>query len=170
MEKCVRGVLKVSLLCAVVAAVVASANAQPQSQRAPVLNERLRKELADYLIAHFQSPEDYVASKFKNHDLVFLGEAAHGVRQNLLFLHKLIPRLYEAGILNVGYEMIFSDEQPEIDSLLNAETYDETKALLLVFHWDPQSGWAYKEYADVLRAAWTLNHGLPKGAPRFRIV
>jgi len=140
MEKCVRGVLKVSLLGAVVAAVVASANAQPQSQRAPVLNERLRKELADYLIAHFQSPEDYVASKFKNHDLVFLGEAAHGVRQNLLFLHKLIPRLYEAGILNVGYEMIFSDEQPEVDKLLNAETYDETKALTLLFHWDGRLG------------------------------
>src|SRR5258706_596674 len=149
----------------VVASAVAAANAQ-----SPAMNEPLRKELADYLVAHFQSPEDYVVSKFKDHDLVFLGEAAHGVRQNLLFLHKLIPRLYKAGVFNLGYEMIFSDEQPEVDKLLNAETYDETKALMLLFHWDPQNGWAYKEYADVLRAAWTLNHGLPKGAPRFRIV
>ncbi len=149
----------------VVAAAVAAANAQ-----SPVMNEPLRKELADYLVAHFQSPEDYVVSKFKDHDLVFLGEAAHGVRQNLLFLHKLIPRLYSAGVLNVGYEMIFSDEQPEVDKLLNAETYDETKALTLLFHWDAQNGWAYQEYADVLHAVWTLNHGLPKGAPRFRIV
>jgi len=170
MEMWLKGLLKVSLLGVVGASAVASANGQSPSHAAPVLNAPLRKELADYLVANFQSPEDYVASKFKDHDLVFLGEAAHGVRQNLLFLHKLIPRLYEAGVLNVGYEMIFSDEQPEVDNLLNAETYDETKALMLVFHWDPQSGWAYKEYADVLRAAWTLNHGLVKGAPRFRIV
>src|SRR6266481_4919997 len=164
MEKWRKGMLKVSLLGIVGAAAVASANGQSQSQAAPLLNASLRKELADYLVAHFQSPEDYVVSKFKDHDLVFLGEAAHGVRQNLLFLHKLIPRLYEAGILNVGYEMIFSDEQPEVDKLLNAETYDETKALTLLFHWDAQYGWAYQEYADVLRAAWTLNHALPKGA------
>jgi hypothetical protein len=139
----------------VIAAAVTAANAQ---------------SAADYLVAHFQSPEDYVVSKFKDHDLVFLGEAAHGVRQNLLFLQKLIPRLYKAGIHNIGYEMIFSDEQPDVDKLLNAPTYDETKALTLLFHWDPQIGFAYQEYADVLRAAWTLNHGLPKGAPRFRIV
>ena len=70
--------------------------------------------------------------------------------------------MYRAGILNVGYEMIFSDEQPEVDKLLNAETYDETKALTLLFHWDAQIGFAWQEYADVLRVAWTLNHGLPK--------
>ncbi len=163
MKKWVRGAI-------IVAAAVAAANAPSQGQTAPVLDQTLRKELADYLVAHFQSPEDYVAAKFKDHDLVFLGEAAHGVRQNLLFLHKPIPLLYRAGILDVGYEMIFSDEQPEVDKLLNAETYDETKALTLLFHWDAQIGFAYKEYADVLRAAWTLNHGLPKGAPRFRIV
>jgi len=162
--------LKVSLLGIVITATTAALSAQPQGQTAPALNEPLRKELADYLVAHFQSPEDYVAAKFKDHDLVFVGEAAHGVRQNLLFLHKLIPRLYKAGVLNVGYEMIFSDEQPEVDKLLNADTYDETKALTLLFHWDAQIGFAYKEYADVLRAAWTLNHGVPKGAPRFRIV
>src|SRR5260370_33899466 len=170
MENWRKGMLKVSLPGVAVAAAVASANGQSPSQAALVLNAPLRKELADYLVANFQSPEEYVASKFKNHDLVLLGEEAHGVRQNLLFLHKLIPRLYEAGILNVGYEMILSDEQPEVDKLLNAETYDETKALTLLFHWDEQYGWAYQEYADVLRAAWTLNHALPKGARRFRIV
>ena len=58
-----------------------------------------RNSLAAYLDAHYQTPEDYVAAKFKDHDLVFLGEAAHGVRQNLLFLHKLIPHLYKADIV-----------------------------------------------------------------------
>jgi hypothetical protein len=124
----------------------------------------------DYLIAHFQSPEDYIASTFKYHDLVFLGEGVHGSKQNLLFLQKLLPRLYKAGVYNIGYEMICSDEQPEVDRLLAAKEYDNTAALTLLFHWDPQIGFAAQEYADVLRAAWTLNQSLPKNAPRFRIV
>src|SRR5262249_53007410 len=104
------------------------------------------------------------------HDVVFLGEMNHGSKQNLLFLQKLIPKLYKAGIRNLGYEMLESDDQPEVDKIINADTYDDTKALTLLFHWDPQIGWAFQEYADGLRAAWTLNYSLPKGAPRFRIV
>jgi hypothetical protein len=170
LKKWMRGLLEISLFGIELATTIAALSAQPQGQTAPALNEPLRKELADYLVAHFQSPEDYVVAKFKDHDLIFIGEAAHGVRQNLLFLHQLIPRLYKAGVHNIGYEMIFSDEQSEVDKLLNADKYDETKALTLLFHWDAQIGFAYQEYADVLRAVWTLNHGLPSGAPRFRIV
>lgn len=125
---------------------------------------------AGYLAAHFQTPEDYIASKFKDHDLIFLGEAVHGSKQNLLFLQKVIPRLYKAGVYNIGFEMIYSDEQPEVDELLAAKQYDNTKALKFLFHWDPMIGFAAQEYADVLRAAWTLNQNLPKRAPRFRIV
>src|SRR5438552_15524032 len=66
--------------------------------------------------------------------------------------------------------MSWSEDQAEIDALINADTFDNDKALWLLFKWDPQIGWAFQEYADVFRAAWTLNHGLRKGAPRFRIV
>src|SRR5258706_11959703 len=116
---------------------------------------------ADYLAAHYQSPEDYVISKFKNHDIVFLGESAHGVRENELFLQKLIPLLYKAGVRDLGYEMALSDDQAEIDRILAADRYDKQAVLTLLFHWDAQIGWAFQEYADVLRAAWTLNHSLP---------
>jgi hypothetical protein len=160
METGMRHVLGARRIAILLATATAAVHAQPPDRAA----------LAAYLDAHYQAPADYVTAKFKDRDLVFLGEAAHGVRQNLLFLHKLIPQLYRAGIYNLGYEMICSDDQPEIDRLINAPAYDETKALTLLFHWDAQSGWAYQEYADVLRAVWTLNHGLHKGAPRFRIV
>ncbi len=102
--------------------------------------------------------------------MVFLGEGVHDSKQNLLFLQKLIPRLYKAGVYNIGFEMICSDEQPEVDWLLAANQYNNTKALTLLFHWDPAIGFAAQEYADVLRAAWTLNQNLPKSAPQFRIV
>jgi len=51
-----------------------SAAVAATGQTPPVLNDSVRKELADYLVAHFQPPEDYVAAKFKDHDLVFLGK------------------------------------------------------------------------------------------------
>ena len=30
--------------------------------------------------------------------------------------------------------------------------------------------WGYQEYIDLYKAAWQLNHGLPAGAPPFRVV
>lgn len=140
----------------------AMASAQPSSTDA-------EQRATEYLAAHYQAPEDYLVSEFKDHDVVFLGEP-HMVRQNLLFLQKLLPRLYKAGVYNLTYEMCLSDDQAEMDQLVNTASYDNDKALELMFRWDPQIGWAFQEYADVLRAAWTVNHGLPKGKPRFRVV
>jgi hypothetical protein len=128
------------------------------------------KRAADYLAQHHKTPEEYVVSKFNDHDIVFLGELPHGVKQNLLFLQKLIPRLYKAGVRNLGFEMLEADDQAAADALINAPVYDNEKALELEFHWNPASGWAFQEYADVFRAAWQLNHNLPKKAPRFRII
>jgi hypothetical protein len=124
----------------------------------------------DYVTTHFQSPEDYIASKLNDHELVLLGEGVHGSKQNPHFLQKLIPHLYKTGVYNIGFEMICSDEQAEVDQLLAAKQYDNTKALTLLFHWDPAIRFAVQDYKDVLRAARTLNQNLPHGAPQFRIV
>jgi hypothetical protein len=116
-----------------------------------------------------QSPEDYVVDKFQDHDIVLLGETPHQVRQNLEFLQALIPRLYAAGVMNLGYEMLRSEVQPQIDRLLDAPRYDEQLANSLILDWDHHFG-GYQEYRDVLRIVWELNSKLPKGAPRFRVV
>ena len=140
-----------------------------QSPSTPIVLSDAQQRAVAYLNSHYQSPQDYVAARFKDHDIVFLGEG-HLRKQELSFLQDLIPRLYKEGVRNLGFEMLWSDDQPEIDRLLNADTYDNEKALTLLFNWDPQVGWDFQEYADVLRAAWTLNHNLPRNAPRFRIV
>lgn len=163
--------VSILLACLLFAASHSTAQSMPPSSNAAEASTvALRQSAANYLISHFQAPEDYVVSKFRNHDLVFLGENVHGSKQNLLFLQELIPNLYKAGVYNIGFEMIYSDEQPEVDRLLAASQYDNARALTLLFHWDPMIGFAAQEYADVLRAAWTLNRSLPKTAPRFRIV
>jgi hypothetical protein len=119
-------------------------------------------------IGKYLPAEDYVISKFHDHDIVFLGEM-HSVRQNLEFLQRLIPRLYGAGIFNLAYEFSSYRDQPRIDQLLNADTYNENLALELLWKCCDLK-WVTQEYADVFKAAWQVNHALPKGARRFRIV
>ncbi|MBL8269821.1 ChaN family lipoprotein, partial [Steroidobacter sp.] len=116
-----------------------------------------------------ESPADYVVGKFKDHDIVLLGESPHQVRQNLEFLQSLLPKLHAAGVTNLGYEMLRSEVQPQVDRLLNAARFDEQLANYLILDWDAHFG-GYQEYRDVLRIAWQINSKLPKGAPRFRVV
>lgn len=123
--------------------------------------------LADYLAAHHQTAEAYVVGLFETRDVVFLGES-HQTRQRELFLQRLIPLLYKAGVRTLGYEMACSEDQAAIDALVSAPAYDEAAAFTLLAHWD--FSWPLQEYADVYRAAWQLNHSLPPGAPRFRIL
>jgi hypothetical protein len=59
-------------------------------------------------------------------------------------------------------------DQSDIDSLLAAPAYDESLARTIVFRQYPF--WGYQEYIDVFKAAWNLNHSLPKGSPRFRVL
>jgi len=44
------------------------------------------------------------AAKFKDHDLVFLGEAAARRQAESALLQKLIPSCIKPGIHNLGYE------------------------------------------------------------------
>jgi hypothetical protein len=125
------------------------------------------KELVDYLTGHWQTPEDYIVSKFARHDIVFVGEL-HRIRHDPLLIHALIPRLHAAGIYDLGSEFALREDQETIDRLTTADTYDETLARRLVFR--RLSTWGYKEYIDIYRAAWALNHSLPREAPRFRVV
>ena len=110
-----------------------------------------------------------MVAKFKDHDVVYVGES-HLVKQEIQLLGRLIPKLYQAGIYDVAYEMGLSSEQVEIDKLIEAPAFDNAKALMILFHWDPQIGWAFQEYADIFRAAWEVNHKAPKSAPHFRII
>ena len=125
------------------------------------------KKLVTYLKAHAMSPEDYVVSKFRNHDIVFLGEY-HRIKHDVELIHKLIPRLYKAGVRNLGIEFGCYEHQDKVDQLITADTYDENLARWLMFQ--QSSSWGYKEYQDIYRVAWQLNRSLPKHARKFRVV
>lgn len=138
----------------------------PQLKK-PVAPEEEEKKLAEYLKSHWQSPEDYVVGKFSKYDIVFIGEF-HRIKHDVELIHNLIPRLYKAGVYNLGIEFGCYEDQDKVDRLITADKYDEDLARWLQFR--NFVGWGYKEYMDIYRKAWELNKSLPKDAPKFRVV
>lgn len=131
------------------------------------LDKKLKEELLTYLKKNHKSPEEYVLSKFQDHDIVFIGEY-HRIKHDVELIHRLIPLLYKAGVYNLGIEFGVYHHQDKVDKLINGETYNLNAAREIMFHFS--SLWGYKEYMDIYKAAWELNHNLPQEAPRFRVV
>ncbi|MDZ7392895.1 MAG: ChaN family lipoprotein [candidate division KSB1 bacterium] len=131
------------------------------------LDTSVLARLAEYIRAHYQSPEDYVLSKFEDHDIVFLGEW-HRVKHDPELVQRLIARLPEAGVYFLGIEFARRIDQPLVDSLIRAPDYDERLAALILFKHDVF--WGYQEYADIFKAAWRFNRSRPQGAREFRIL
>lgn len=113
------------------------------------------------------SPDDYLISKFKDADIVLLAED-HGVKENLDFVKKMIPKLYAHGIYMLGMEFGAYEDQKQLDSLINAPRYNEKLARQLMFNYNTR--WAIVEYMNLYKAAWEWNHSLPEQAKKFRVL
>jgi hypothetical protein len=123
-------------------------------------------ELVGYLKNNHQSPEEYVIGKFTDHDVVILGEF-HRIKHDQELIQRLIPLLHKNGVYTLGWEFARAADQPLIDSLLAAPVWDETQGRRILF----QDGlWGYREYLDILKAAWAFNATLAKGQRPFRII
>ncbi len=125
------------------------------------------EKLAGIIKTKSVSPEEYVIQKFKNNDVVLLGER-HIVKQNLVFVQHLIPLLYKAGVHTIGMEFGAYENQQRMDSLTTAAGFSDKLAEKMMF--DYNVTWAYREYVAVARAAWAFNQTLPKSAKPFRIL
>lgn len=122
--------------------------------------------LSDFLRRQ-PDPSTFVVDRFRSRDVVFLGED-HGVKENLDFLARLLPKLHEAGIHQLGVEFGAEEDQVAVDRLVLGETYDPVEARRLQFSYNV--GWAVKEYQELYQAAWSINRNRKKGTPPFRIV
>ncbi|MCX7772913.1 MAG: hypothetical protein N2376_07360 [Clostridia bacterium] len=121
----------------------------------------------EYLKAHAQNPTDYVLSKFREKDIILLAEN-HAIKENLLFVQSLIPKLHAAGVYNIGMEFGASEDQEELDALVNGESYDPDKARELMFRYNVI--FPYVEYMDIYKRVWEFNRTLPQDAPRMRVL
>ena len=124
--------------------------------------------IAAYIEANHKAPEAYIIDKFKERDVIFLGES-HYVAHNLEFLQGLLPVLHRAGVYTLVWEFANYRNQDKLDRLITGDSYDEQLAKEIIADWYTV-GFAYTGYTDVYRAAWRLNKSLPKHTRPFRIV
>lgn len=123
-------------------------------------------KLTDYVKQHGLSPQEYIVTRFADHDIVFIGES-HRIKHDPVFIQSLIPLLYANGIRHLGFEFAVYEDQELIDKLLTADSFDEPLANRILWNCNPF--WGYQEYRDVLRAAWQVNVGRKKHQDLFRI-
>ncbi len=133
----------------------------------PAIEPASRHELVSWLGTHAQSPEEYVVSKFRDHDVVFVGEW-HRIRHDPELIRNVIPRLHANGVTTLAIEFARREDQHLIDDLLRSRRWNEALAREILFRSFPV--WGYWEYVDVYRAAWKLNRSLPRRATKFRIL
>jgi len=162
-----RGYLALTVFAGVTALLAFGQKTEVKKLPLPVLDHKLAGDLLSYIKQNHMTPEDYILAKFKDHQIVFVGEY-HRIQHDVLLIQRMIPLLYKAGIYNLGIEFGVRRDQDRVDKLINAPVYDEQAAREIMF--DFGSYWGYKEYMDIYRAAWEVNHKLPPGAPRFRVV
>lgn len=133
----------------------------------PKVDGALAQELRGYLSAHYATPEDYIVRKFRDHDVVFIGEC-HRIKHDPQLIQRLLPRLYRNRVFTLCTEFARREDQALVDRLLTGPSYDEALAREITFR--KLVSWGYQEYVDIYRAAWKLNHTLPAGARPFRIL
>lgn len=123
----------------------------------------------EYLKHTGKPPVEYVLDKFKDHDVVILGEM-HGVRENLELIHDLIEPLYhKADVRYFAMEILRHKNTDLVNQLVTGKEYDQQLAFR-IFRDYAHPNWGYKEYMNVIRAIWALNNKLPPEAEKFKVV
>ncbi|MEE9133629.1 MAG: hypothetical protein V3U13_08715 [Gemmatimonadota bacterium] len=159
-----------ALVMLLVCGIVACAESQVEAEgriEPPALDAELRAELESWLVENGKGPVDYVVGLFADHDVVILGEQ-HRVKHDVLLVGSLLEALYRTGVRTLATEFGRREDQPLIDSLVNAPRWDEALARNIVFN--QFVTWGYREYVDVYRAAWQVNRSLAPDAPPFLVL
>ncbi|MGI5173605.1 hypothetical protein H0R92_08400 [Treponema sp. OMZ 840] len=126
-------------------------------------------EAYTYLQNNYISPEDYIIEKFKDYDVVILGEM-HRIKHDPLLVQNLMPLLHKNGIYTVAIEFALYEDQDRIDTLVTAEEYDETLARSVHLNSFCIGLGGYHEYCDIFKAAWQVNKNLPSGVQKMRVL
>lgn len=125
-------------------------------------------ELIQHLNTDGKPPEDYVVSKFQNHQIVLLGEI-HEVRETCQFVASLIKPLDEANVKRLCIEYLPSRVNDRLHEIITAEEYDEA-AVVQLFRESAWPTWGYREYMEIIRAVWQVNHDRESGTDDFLAV
>jgi hypothetical protein len=114
-------------------------------------------------------PLDYIVEKCRRHDLVIIGEH-HYIKDYCELFARAVPEVYrKAGVRVVALEVCNAEDNDKIARLIEGPVYDISLAYEIARSEDWEL-WGYKEYWDILQAAWALNRSLKAGEEHLRVV
>jgi hypothetical protein len=122
-------------------------------------------ELAAYLEASALAPGEYVLSKFDDHRIVILGEP-HWVKHHVELVIELIPRLGQVGVGMLATELLPASEQELVTRIVTADEWDQDAAMAVM----RVDAWPYREYLEILHAAWLHNRARPPEAAPLQLL
>jgi len=154
--------MKIITILLIILAVI-SCN-QHQESKTEFVSETLDNKI--YKKYNLQNSNAVVLDAFSESDVVILGEN-HFIKEHVLFVADLIPKLYNDSIYTMYSEFTYLVDSLLVDSLIFADNFDEklAKELLVRSGWE----WQYKEYIELYHSAWTLNSTIKEGR-KFRII
>ncbi|HEV8270067.1 MAG TPA: hypothetical protein VGQ04_02110 [Chitinophagaceae bacterium] len=113
-------------------------------------------------------PFKYVADKFNNHSVVFLGEL-HKRKQDLEFFSNLIPYLYQTKKIKIiGWEFGAAEYQKNADSVVTASEFDRKKAIAIMRN--SLYYWCYEEYLNIFKTIWQINKTITQDDEKIRFL
>lgn len=126
------------------------------------------KVFANWLNTNGLPPLEYILRKVSEHQVVLLGEM-HDMSNNLVFLNKIIPDLYNSGVRVIALEVCLSGDDELLEKLVTGEKYDKDLVLDIARHM-PWLMWGQKDYWDVLESVWKLNKSLKPNQEKLKII
>jgi hypothetical protein len=136
---------------------------------AALIDESSDNTYVSWLDANAIPAANFLVEKCLRYPVVIIGEQ-HWQKKPLEFLSDVLPRLYhESGVTCIAMEWLLEGDNELIDQLLQSDQYDEQLALEIARNQSWKT-WGWKEYLDILEAAWSLNSALGPSKPKMRIV
>jgi hypothetical protein len=97
-----------------------------------------------------------------------LGEQ-HEIHENCKLVSELVEPVYRrSGVRILGMEVLKQKRSAEINELLTAKLYNEQR-IVQIFRED-YLYWGFRDYMDILRSVWMLNHSFAEGQERLRVI
>lgn len=108
-----------------------------------------------------QEPIDYVLSKFRDYDLVMIGER-HWTHEEPVFIQNLIKRCCEKKAVDfIFLEFGGFENQPKIEAFLKEPQYNP-KPVIDTLRNFTEFGWGYQEYFDIFKLVYDENKNRPE--------
>ncbi|MFT3740811.1 MAG: hypothetical protein QM786_18835 [Breznakibacter sp.] len=122
-----------------------------KSQSNCFVNDSIQTYL-QFLKRNEKSPEEYTAKKFRQHDIVIVGE----VHQKKEYC-ELISKIIESSDINYfATEFIKSSNSDKINQIVTAKEFDREKAVDIFrdYTWPI---WGFEEYVNIIQSVWKVN-------------